>query len=67
MKGPYSLEAYPLKIYTLWDTVTRQRSDGALVRVITPVYLDEKMEDAEARLQGFTREIAPLLGEFIPN
>jgi hypothetical protein len=32
-----------------------------------PVYEQEKLEDAEARLQGFTREIAPVLDGFIPK
>ena len=56
-----------VKIYSLWDALTRQRTDGALVRMITPVYESEKLEDAEKRLQGFTREIAPAMEEFIPG
>ena len=56
-----------VKIYSFWDALTRQRTDGALVRIITPVYESERLEDAEKRLQGFTREIAPALGEFIPG
>jgi hypothetical protein len=35
--------------------------------VITPVYERERLEDAEARLQGFTREIVPVLKEYIPK
>jgi len=37
------------------------------VRLITPVYETEKLADAEARLQGFMREVVPLLSEFIPE
>jgi EpsI family protein len=58
---------YQLKIYAFWDALIRQRTDGALVRLITPVYEQEKLEDAEARLQGFTREIVPVLDGFIPK
>jgi hypothetical protein len=43
------------------------RTDGALVRVITPVYPDEKLEDAEARLQGFTRQMVPVLDGYLPG
>jgi exosortase D (VPLPA-CTERM-specific) len=56
-----------VKIYSFWDALTRQRTDGALVRIITPVYESERLEDAEKRLQRFIREIAPALGEFIPG
>ncbi len=45
-----------------WDALTRQRTDGALVRLITPVYEFEELEDAEERLQGFVGDIVPVLG-----
>jgi hypothetical protein len=47
--------------------MTRHRTDGALVRVITPVYQDESPEVAEKRLQGFTKQIVPILGAFLPR
>jgi hypothetical protein len=47
--------------------LTRRRTDGALVRLITPVYEPEKPEDAEARLQEFARRFVPILNEFIPG
>jgi EpsI family protein len=56
-----------IKIYNFLDAVTRQRTDGALVRVITPIYDSEPLADAEARLQQFTREITPVLAQFIPR
>jgi len=59
--------AYQLKIYAFWDALIRQRTDGALVRVLTPVYESEGLEDAEKRLQGFTREIVPVLAGYIPG
>ena len=59
--------AYQLKFYAFWDALTRQRTDGALVRVITPVYAYEGLEDAETRLQRFVGDIVPVLGEYIPD
>lgn len=56
-----------LKIFVFWDALTRQRTDGALVRIITPIYPNEKIDAAEARLQGFTKVIVPVLDEFIPG
>ena len=66
-RGRILTNAYQLKIYAFWDALTRQRTDGALVRVMTPVYEPEGLADAEERLQGFTRDIMPVLDEFIPN
>jgi exosortase D (VPLPA-CTERM-specific) len=66
-RGRILTNAYQLKIFAFWDALTRQRTDGALVRLITPVYENEPLDDADARLQGFTKEIVPVLGGFIPE
>jgi EpsI family protein len=59
--------AYELKLFTFWDALTKQRTDGALVRVITPVYESEDVADAEKRLQNFTAAITPVLKDYIPG
>ena len=66
-RGRILTNAYQLKVYAFWDALTKHRTDGALVRVMTPVYEFEKLEDAEARLQKFTRDIVPVLDEFVPG
>ena len=66
-RGRVLTSAWQLKLYTFWDALTRRRTDGALVRLITPVYETERLSDAEARLQGFTRAIVPVLARFIPQ
>ena len=58
---------WQMKIYNFWDALTRQRTDGALVRLITPVYPNETLDDADRRLAGFTKEIVPVLNEFLPK
>jgi hypothetical protein len=35
--------------------------------VITPVYGNERIEEAETRLAGFTKEIVPILDGFLPK
>lgn len=59
--------AYQMKIFNFWDALTRQRTDGALVRVITLVYSDESLETAEKRMQAFISDINPVLKEFLPR
>ena len=66
-RGRILTNAYQLKIYAFWDALTRQRTDGALVRVITPVYKDERLSNAEKRLQSFVQEVTPVLNQFIPD
>jgi len=66
-RGRNLTKLYQMKLFTFWDALTKQRTDGALVRVLTPVYESEQVEDAEQRLQTFTRNIVPVLEGFIPG
>jgi hypothetical protein len=43
------------------------RTDGALVRLITPVYPNEGSGDAGKRLAAFTQAIVPVLNEYLPK
>jgi EpsI family protein len=67
MRGRILTNAYELKLYTFWDALTRQRTDGALVRLITPVAENENVAEADKRLVAFTQQIVPVLNEFLPN
>jgi hypothetical protein len=37
------------------------------MRLITQVYPNEGVEDADKRLEAFTRAIVPVLNEFLPK
>lgn len=67
MRGRVLTNMYEVKYYTFLDALTRQRTDGALVRLITPVMPGETAEQAEERLRQFTREIVPVLDQFLPK
>lgn len=67
MRGRVLTNAYEMKIFNFWDALTRQRTDGALVRVITPVFEYEKVEEADKRLQAFVKDVVPVLDEFLPK
>jgi len=66
-RGRILTNLFQLKFYVFWDALTKRRTDGALVRVITPIYPSEQTVDAEARLQGFSGQIAPVLDRFLPQ
>jgi EpsI family protein len=56
-----------MKWFNFWDALTRQRTDGALVRVITLIYPDETSGQAEDRLKGFIQDMYPVLSEYLPQ
>jgi EpsI family protein len=58
---------YMAKIYLAADAMRMNRTDGALVRVITPVAPSEDVAEARKRAEGFAMRLAPLLPRFIPN
>jgi exosortase D (VPLPA-CTERM-specific) len=58
---------YMVKWYLLMDSMTRNRSDGALVRLVTPLPRGESVEQADARLAKFSGQILPLLTQYVPD
>jgi len=58
---------YLVKWYLFWDGVTRNRTDGALVRVMYPILQKQDVETADQIVQSFLRETLPILPEFIPD
>jgi EpsI family protein len=58
---------YSAKFYLVADSIRMNRSDGALVRVITPIANGEGQEIAERRAVTFTQHLVPLLDVYIPR
>ena len=58
---------YRAKAYMLADAIRYNRTDGALVRVITPISASESVEAARERAVRFTSRMTPYLPQFIPN
>jgi hypothetical protein len=57
------------KLYLVADAITQNRTDGSLVRVISPI-LGESTEAesaAEERSVRFVRALFPLLDQFLPE
>lgn len=60
-------DEYMAKIFMVVDAIRMNRTDGALVRIITPISSDEDVSSARNRAEKFTRQLAPLLPRFIPD
>ena len=56
-----------VKWYILWDALTKNRTDGALVRLTTMITPDEPVEIGDQRLAALARDIVPQLDPFIPR
>ncbi len=58
---------YIARAYMVADAIRMNRTDGALVRVITQVAPNESVADARLRAVHFTSLMTPLLPQFIPD
>jgi EpsI family protein len=58
---------YKAKLYMVADAIRTNRTDGALVRVITQVLPWESLDSARDRATQFTQQMAPNLPRFIPD
>lgn len=58
---------YMAKIYLIADAIRMNRSDGALVRVITPIESAGGKSSARARAEAFAIQLMPSLPRFIPD
>lgn len=67
VRGAYLTNGVELKLHTFWGSLTQGRTDGALVRVITPLYPEEREEDGARRLEGFLAASLPILDGILPG
>ncbi len=66
-RGQRMTSDYAAKASVVYDSLTRGRTDGAMVRLVTPILANEDPSDADARLQGFMSEVLPTLPKYIPE
>jgi EpsI family protein len=58
---------FKAKAYTLADSIRYDRTDAALIRVITPLEPGEDRMQAHLRAVSFADQIVPLLPAYIPD
>ena len=58
---------YWAKFYLVVDTISHNRSDGALVRFITAQAPGESIETSQSRAVTFAQAVVPILPGFIPE
>ena len=58
---------YEAKYYLISDSIRMNRSDGALVRLMTPMLDGESADAAQARMMKLGSQFLPLLDNYIPR
>jgi exosortase D (VPLPA-CTERM-specific) len=66
-RGTKIASEYWSKLYLLRDAILKNRTDGALVRLTTPIYPNEAESDADRRLQDFATAVIPDLAQYLPS
>ena len=66
-RGRRMTNDYVAKFTVVWDSLTRGRSDGALIRFVTPISPTETEADADARLQRFMALSLKPMPRFVPE
>jgi len=59
--------AWQDKYYLVSDSIHLNRSDGALVRLMTPMLDGESPDAAQARMMKLGSQFLPLLDNYIPR
>jgi len=58
---------YWAKYYLVRDSIVMNRSDGAMVRLVTRILPGESADAAEHRILPFASTLVPLLNDYIPR
>lgn len=65
-RGRRLANEYWVKWYLHTDAMVMNRTDGAMVRLITRINRDETESAADARLKAFIRDAVPILSDYLP-
>ncbi len=65
-RGKRMVNDFRAKLSVVYDGLTTGRTDGALIRYVTPIWEGETEADAEARLMRFIGQSLPPLPRFVP-
>jgi exosortase D (VPLPA-CTERM-specific) len=58
---------YAVKFFLFWDSLTRQRADGALVRLVSSMHAGETEAAVDERLQTMAGLVTPMLSRYVPD
>jgi hypothetical protein len=56
-----------VKWYLFYDSLAMNRTDGALIRLVTNFGKTEDMAVVDQRLQSFMKELMPVIPDYLPG
>jgi len=66
-RGRHLTSEYAARWYLFWDALTRQRTDGALIRFVAALPAGADEADVDARITRLAAQIEPTLGNYVPD
>lgn len=66
-RGRKVANEFVMKFWLIIDAVSRKRSDGAMIRLLTPINDGMTVEDADAKLKGLIGRVETFLPAYVPE
>lgn len=66
-RGRRLTSEYTAKFYAIWDSFAHSRTDGALMRVVTPLERGEPEAAADKRLTAFLGSFITIIPDYVPE
>jgi exosortase D (VPLPA-CTERM-specific) len=66
-RGRVITNEYLLKWYLFWDALTKNRTDGSLVRITTRIRTGQDVAEVDRMLEKFIRDVTDQITRFVPD
>lgn len=66
-RGRTITNEYLVKWFVFWDALTKNRTDGALVRLTIPIAPGKDVDELEKLLKQFARDVRDILPAYVPG
>jgi exosortase D (VPLPA-CTERM-specific) len=66
-RGRRLTSEYTAKFYAIWDSFALSRTDGALMRVVTPLDRGEPEAEGDKRLTAFLGSVIGIITDYVPE
>ncbi len=60
-------QQYMARLDLIWFAVKENRADAALIRMVSEVRSNEKIEDTDARMQEMATELLDVISDYVPD
>ncbi len=66
-RGRHLTSEYAARWYLFWDALTRQRTDGALIRFVAAVPPNSNESNVDAQIMRLAAQIEPTITRYVPD